>query len=61
MYVRDNIGLVLEYLPRESICMSRHHLAVMTQPFGVPILSPVVFMHVGDPFFKLKFTFLTSF
>ena len=29
----------------------------MTQPFGIPILSPVLFMHVGDPYIPL-FKFL---
>ena len=34
------------------IHMSLHHLAVMTQLSGIPILSPVhvLFMHVGDPY-----------
>ena len=30
--------------------MSLHHLAVMTQLSVIPILSPVCFMHVGDPY-----------
>ena len=35
--------------------MSLHHLAVMTQLSRIPILSPVLFMHVDDPsFLNLK-------
>ena len=46
-YLCDNIGLVQECLPSGSeVYMSQHHLACMTQPSGIPILSPV---HVGNP------------
>ena len=34
--------------------MSLHHLAVMTQLSRIPILSPVLFMHIGDPFLNSK-------
>ena len=33
-----------------EVHMPRHHLDVMTQLSGIPILSPVLFMHVGDPY-----------
>ena len=39
----DNIGLVL-------VSPSQY----MTQPYGIPILSPVLFMHVGDPYIKFE-------
>ena len=44
----DNIGLVLPCLPSGSRHVSLHYLAVMTQPSGIPILSPVLIMHVGE-------------
>ena len=42
------------YASRMTVHMSLHHLAVTTLPSGSPILSPVLFMHVGDPLFKFK-------
>ena len=33
------------------IHVALHHLAVMTQLSGIPILSP---LHVGDPFLNVK-------
>ena len=45
----DNIGLVLACLPRGSTNASASPSQYMTQPSGIPILSPVPFMHVGDP------------
>ena len=46
----DNIWLVLACLPSESkdVLISPSHY--MTQPFRIPILSPVLFMHVGEGF-----------
>ena len=46
----DNIGLVGVYLL--SGAMSLHHLAIMTKP-DIPILSPLLFMHVGHPYIPL--------
>ena len=48
-YLCDNIGLVLVYLPSVTTSPSRY----ITQPSGIPILSPVLFMHVGDPYIPL--------
>ena len=44
-----NIGLVLVCLPSRSTDVTTSPSRYMTQPSGVPILSPVLFMHVGDP------------
>ena len=52
MYVEDlcdNIGLVLVCLPSGSIDVAASPSQYMIQPSGIPILSPVLFMHVGDP------------
>ena len=46
----DNIGLVLVYLPSGSEDVAASPSQYMIQPFGIPILSPVLFMHVGDPY-----------
>ena len=46
----DNIGLVMACLPRGSTNASVSRSQSMTQPSGIPILSPVLFMHVGDPY-----------
>ena len=48
--VCDNIGLMVVYVFRVEVHMLLHHLAVMIQPSGIPVLSPVLFMHVGDPY-----------
>ena len=49
-YLCDNIGLVLACLPSGSIDVTASPIAIMTQPPGIPIMSPVLFMHVGDPY-----------
>ena len=46
----DNIGLVLVCLPSGSTDVTASPSQYMIQPFGIPILSPVIFMHVGDPY-----------
>ena len=46
----DNIGLVMACLPRGSTNASVSRSQSMTQPSGIPILSPVLFMHVSDPY-----------
>ena len=49
-YICDNIGPVFVCLPRDvTTAPSRY----MNQPSRIPILSPVLFMHVGDPLFDL--------
>ena len=50
VYLCDNIGLVLACLLRGSTNASASPNQYMTQPSGIPILSPVLFMHVGDPY-----------
>ena len=51
LVLATHVGLVVGCLPSGSIHMSLHHLAVMTQLSGIPILSPALFMH---PYFKFK-------
>ena len=46
----NNIGLVLACPPCGSTNASASPSQNMTQPSGIPILSPVLFMHVGDPY-----------
>ena len=48
----DNIVLVMACLPRgnTNINVSASPSQSMTQPSGIPISSPVLFMHVGDPY-----------
>ena len=46
----DNIGLVLVCLPSGSTDVAASPSQYMIQPSGIPILSPVLFMHVGDPY-----------
>ena len=48
----DNIGLVLVCLPSGStdVAASPSQYIYMIPPSGIPILSPVLFMHVGDPY-----------
>ena len=48
-YLCDNIGLMLACLPSGSTNATGSPSRYMTQPSGIPILSPVLFMHVGDP------------
>ena len=50
-YLCDNIGLVLVHvcLPSGSKDVTTSPSQYMTQPSGIPILSPVLFMHVGIP------------
>ena len=52
-YLCDNIGLVLVCLPSGSTDVTTSPSRYMTQPSGIPILSPVLFMHVGDPYIPL--------
>ena len=42
----DNIGLVLVCLPSGSTDVAASPSQYMIQPSGIPILSPVLFMHV---------------
>ena len=49
----DNIGPVLVCLPSGSTDVTTSPSRYMTQPSGIPILSPVLFMHVGDPYIPL--------
>ena len=49
-YLCDNIGLVLVCLPSGSTDVTTSASRYMTQPSGIPIFSPVLFMHVGDPY-----------
>ena len=53
-YLCDNIGLVLVCLLSGSTDVTTSPSRYMTQPSGIPILSPVLFMHVGDPFLKFE-------
>ena len=52
-YLCDNIGLVLVCIPSGSTDVAASPSWYMTQPSGIPILSPVLFMHVGDPYIPL--------
>ena len=45
----DNTGLVMACLPRGSTDASASPSQSMTQPSGIPILSPLLFMYVSDP------------
>ena len=40
-------------LPSGSTDVTTSPSRYMTQPSGIPILSPVLFMHVGDPYIPL--------
>ena len=46
----DNIRLAMACLPRGSTNASASPSQSMTQPSRISILSPVLFMHVGDPY-----------
>ena len=52
-YLCDNIGPVLICVPSGSTDVTTSPSRYMTQPSGIPILSPVLFMHVGDPYIPL--------
>ena len=52
-YLCDDIGLVLVCLPSRSTDVTTSPSRYMTQPSGIPILSPVLFMHVGDPYIRI--------
>ena len=43
------LGLMLACLPSGTDATASAS-QYMTQPSGIPILSPVLFMHVGDPY-----------
>ena len=58
-YLRDNIGPVLVYLPSGSTDVTTAPSRYMTQPSGIPILSPVLFVHVADPYIPLFEEFLS--
>ena len=49
-YLCDNVGLVLACHPSGSTDVTALRSSYMTQPSGIPILSPVLFMHLGDPY-----------
>ena len=49
-YFCNNIGLVLACLPGGTTGVTGSPSRYMTQPPGIPILSPILFMHVGDPY-----------
>ena len=56
-YLCDNIGLILACLPSGSTDATASASRYITKPSGIPILSPVLFMHVGDPYippFKIR-------
>ena len=48
MLLCDNIGLMLACLLSGSTDVTASASLYMTQPSGIPILSPVLFMHVGN-------------
>ena len=53
-YLCDNIGcVVLVCLPSGSTDVTTSPSRYMTQPSRIPILSPVLFIHVGDPYIHL--------
>ena len=49
-YLCDNIGLMLACLLSGITGVTGSPSRYMTQLSGIPILSPVLFMHVGDPY-----------
>ena len=53
IYLCNNIGPVLVCLLSGSTDVTTSPSRYMTQPSGNPILSPVLFMHVGDPYIPL--------
>ena len=48
-YLCDNMGLVLACLSSGSIGVTGSPSCYMTQSSGIPILSPVLFMHLDNP------------
>ena len=55
-YLCNNVELMLACLPSGSTDVTASPSQYMTQLSGIPILSPVLFMHVGDsyiPLFKI--------
>ena len=52
-YLCNNIGPVLVCLPSGSTDVTTALSRYMTQPSGIPILSLVPFMYVGDPYIPL--------
>ena len=52
-YLCDNIGLVLVCIPSGSTDVAASPSRYMTQSSGILILSPVLFMYVGDPYIPL--------
>ena len=53
-YLCDNIGIVLVCLPSGSTDITPSPSQYMTQP---SILSPVLVMHVGDPYILIRIIF----
>ena len=53
-YLCDNIGVLLACLLSGSTDVAASPSQYMSQPSGIPILSPVLFVHVGNPLFKFK-------
>ena len=49
-YLCDNIGLILACLPSGSTDVTASARRYITNPSGIPILSPVLFMRVDDPY-----------
>ena len=56
-YLCDNIGLILACLPSGSTDVTASDSRYITKPSGIPILSPVLFIRVGDPYI-LRFDLL---
>ena len=50
-YLCDNIGLVLVYLPSGSTDVTTSPSRYITQPSGIPILSPVLLCMLVIPIF----------
>ena len=57
-YLCDNIGLILACLPSGSTDVTASASRYITKPSRIPILSPVLFMHVGDPYIPPFLEFL---
>ena len=49
-YLCDNIGLILACPPSGSTDVTASASWYITKPSGIPILSPVLFMRVSDPY-----------
>ena len=52
-YLCDNIGLILACPPSGSTDVTASASWYITKPSGIPILSPVLFMRVSDPYIPL--------